>query len=135
MKNTRYYWLSALTLCLLLAGQAFAAPMGPQRSSEIIGMSVQNQQGEKLGKIDELLINRDGVVQYAVLSHGGVLGIGDKLIPIPWKAFKPGKEEKTLLLNMDKKVLEKAPSFDPKKWPDVSSTEWQEKFQYYKDVK
>ena len=84
-------------------------------------MTVTNPQGEKLGKIDDLLIDQGGAVKYAILSHGGLLGIGDKLIPIPWKALKLGKEKSTLVVNVNKGALEKAPNFDPNDWPKVTA--------------
>ena len=92
------FGLYVVVISILLASQVFAetgtTPLeGWQRSSQITGMTVTNPQGEKLGKIDDLLIDHSGAVKYAILSHGGLLGIGDKLIPIPWKALKLGKEK------------------------------------------
>ncbi len=138
----------ALIICVCLAGQVVvaqppkAAPgqagepglKGPQRSSEIVGMSVTNPQNERLGKINELIIGWDGTVKYAILSHGGVLGIGDKLIPIPWKSLKPGREEKTLIVNITKETLAKAPNFDPKEWPSFAEPEWQRKVEVYYEL-
>lgn len=53
------------------------------RSSKVIGSTVYNKQNETVGKIDDLLISADGKIPYAVLSVGGFLGIGDKLIVVP----------------------------------------------------
>ncbi len=107
---------------------------GLQRSSQIIGMSVKNPQGQDLGKIDELVISSDGMVKYAILSHGGVAGIGDKLTPIPWKSLKPGEDKKYLTVNITKETLAKAPNFDPKKWPDFTEPEWQKKVEVYYEL-
>jgi sporulation protein YlmC with PRC-barrel domain len=107
---------------------------GPQRASEIKGMSVKNPQGENLGKIDDLVIADDGTVKYVILSHGGLLGIGDKLIPIPWKALKPKEDKKYLTVNITKETLEKAPNFDPKEWPAFAEPEWQKKVQIYYEL-
>jgi hypothetical protein len=107
---------------------------GPQRSSQIKGMSVKNPQGQTLGKIDELVIGADGTVRYVILSHGGLLGIGDKLVPIPWKALKPGEDKKYLTVNITKETLEKAPNFDPKEWPAFTEPEWQKKLQVYYEL-
>ena len=107
---------------------------GPQRSSQLKGMSVKNPQGQNLGKIDDLVIADDGMVKYVILSHGGLLGIGDKLIPIPWKALKPGEDKKYLTVNITKETLEKAPNFDPKEWPAFTEPEWQKKVQVYYEL-
>ena len=94
-------------------------------------MTVSNPQVEKLGKIDDVLIDPNAAVKYAILSHGGLLGIGDKLIPIPWKSLKLGKEKSTLVINADKAAMEKAPSFDPKEWPKVIDPESLKKIDIY----
>ena len=130
------FGLYAAIICILLAGQVWAetgaTPLeGWQRSSQISGMTVTNPQGEKLGKIDDLLIDQGGALKYAILSHGGILGIGDKLIAIPWKALKLGTEKKTLVINVDKVALEKAPNFDPKEWPKVTDPETLKKIELY----
>lgn len=142
------YCLLGLLLSVVFVANAIAAEpqkttagqmgdqslQGPQRSSQIRGMSVKNPQGQNLGKIDELVIGQDGMVKYAILAHGGLLGIGEKLIPIPWKALKPGPDEKTLMVNITKETLEKAPNFDPKEWPSFSEPEWQKKMQVYYEL-
>jgi sporulation protein YlmC with PRC-barrel domain len=130
------FGLYVAVICILLAGQVLAetatTPLeGWQRSSQISGMTVTNAQGEKLGKIDDLLFDQAGALKYAILSHGGILGIGDKLIAIPWKALKLGKEKKTLVINVDKVTLEKAPNFDPKDWPKGTNPETLKKIDLY----
>lgn len=130
------FGLCAAVICIVLAGQVWAetgvTPLqGWQRSSQIMGTTVSNPQGEKLGKVDDILIDQNGAVKYAILSHGGLLGIGDKLIPIPWKALKLDKEKRALVINSDKATLEKAPSFDPKEWPKVIEPESLKKIDIY----
>ncbi len=49
------------------------------RASKVIGSSVDNDAGETIGKIDELLISSDGKQPYAVLLVGGFLGMGSRL--------------------------------------------------------
>ena len=134
MKKTNF-WLWTLALCILLAGQVFAAQTdetSSQWSSLITGMTVISPQGEKLGKI--LVVDQEGAVRYAILSHGGLLRIGHKLIPIPWKALKSGTEKNTLVVNVDKKTLEKAPNFDPKEWPKFSEPNWQKEVEIYYEL-
>jgi sporulation protein YlmC with PRC-barrel domain len=130
------FGLYAAIICILLAGQVWAetatTPLeGWQRSSQISGMTVNNPQGEKLGKIDDLLFDQSGALKYVILSHGGVLGIGDKLIAIPWRALKLGTDKKILVINVDKVALEKAPNFDPKDWPKVTDPETLKKIELY----
>ncbi|MDX1429651.1 MAG: PRC-barrel domain-containing protein [Rhodothermales bacterium] len=94
-------------------------------ASTLIGTNVKNVEGEDLGKIEEIMIDVDyGYVAYAVLSFGGVLGIGGKLFAIPWKALRQDSEEKEFVLNADKDVLKNAPGFDKDNWPQISDRSW-----------
>ena len=87
-------------------------------ASSINGTDVANAQGENLGEIKDLMINtNNGHVEYAVLSFGGFLGMGDKLFAMPWKAFSINTADKNFTLNVSKEKLENAPGFDKDNWP------------------
>jgi len=138
----------ALSLLVLLAGYSQAAApaqstasqtqdetlLRPRRATEIKGMAIRNSQGQSLGKIDELVIGTDGTITYAIMSHGGFLGIGDKLIPIPWKAVKQGKDDNSLIVNIARETLEKAPSFDPKEWPNFTEPDWRKRIEVHYEL-
>ena len=54
-------------------------------SDKVEGTAVYNREGEKLGSIHTLMIDKvSGKVAYAVMSFGGFLGIGDRYHPLPW---------------------------------------------------
>jgi sporulation protein YlmC with PRC-barrel domain len=94
-------------------------------ASTLAGDSIRNRAGEDLGKLDELMIDiPSGRIAYAVVSFGGVLGMGSKLFAVPWSAFKVNEDEKCLVLDVDKKTLESAPGFDKDNWPDMADTGW-----------
>ena len=61
---------------------------GEQITSDLIGMSVVNSAGESVGKIANLIIDKDHRVTGAVLSVGGFLGLGAKSVAVPWDALK-----------------------------------------------
>jgi sporulation protein YlmC with PRC-barrel domain len=91
----------------------------------LAGDKVRNWAGEDLGKIDSIMIDiRSGRVAYAVLSFGGILGMGNKLFAVPWKALRADEDEKSFILDVDKKMLESAPGFDKDNWPDMADTTW-----------
>ena len=102
-------------------------------ASTLAGDPVQNAAGDDLGKIDEIMIDIPaGKVAYAVLSFGGILGMGNKLFAIPWSALKVDEDKKVFILDVDKKKLENAPGFDKDNWPDMADTTWGNKiFSYY----
>ena len=103
----------------------------PMRVSDILKTTVENRHGEKLGTIQDFIVGVDGRLKYAILSHGGFLGIGDVLIPIPFDALMTGSEKGTAVLDTDKQTLEKALNFETKTWPDFTSAEWEEKIDGY----
>ena len=103
----------------------------PKRVSDLLKTTVENRHGEKLGTIQDLMVGADGCLKYAILSHGGFLGIGDVLIPIPFDALMTGDQKGTAVLDIDKQTLEKALSFESKTWPDFSAAEWNEKIDRY----
>ena len=103
----------------------------PMRVSEMLESVVENRSKEKLGKIEDFMVGVDGRLKYAILSHGGFLGIGDVLIPVPYEALMTGDEKGTAVLDIDKLTLEKALNFENKTWPDFTSAEWEEKIDRY----
>lgn len=91
----------------------------------VIGARVVNRQNESLGKIEDIVIDADaGRIAYAVLSFGGILGMGDKHFAIPWEALAFSLSDKHALLNVDKKVLENAPGFKEDNWPNMADPTW-----------
>lgn len=91
----------------------------------LIGEDVVNRQDENLGDIKEIMLDmQTGKVAYAVLSFGGVFGIGEKLFAVPWTALTLDTENKTFILNASKEQLKNAPGFDKDDWPDMNDTTW-----------
>jgi sporulation protein YlmC with PRC-barrel domain len=93
------------------------------RASELIGKNVTNAKGEGLGEIKDLVVDTgSGKVQYAVISFGGFLGLGDKLFAYPLEKFERMTERGKLVLNVDKDKMKSAPGFEDKSWPNFSTT-------------
>jgi sporulation protein YlmC with PRC-barrel domain len=89
------------------------------------GTTVRTGQGDDLGKVEDLMINTDtGAVDYAVLSFGGFMKIGNKLFAVPLQALRVDSEEETLVLNESKERLENAPGFDKDNWPNHADNKW-----------
>ena len=109
-------------------GELANTPVERLTASSIIGDTVENQEGEKLGTIDNLMINiNTGMVEYAVIEFGAFFGIGRKLFAIPFTELRLVPQKKVFLLDRDKEFLEKLPGFDKKHWPDTND-------HYYHDV-
>ena len=67
---------------------------------------------------------RTGRVAYAVLSFGGILGMGEKLFAIPWSALTLDADQKCFVLDVPKERLEQAPGFDKDHWPSMADENW-----------
>lgn len=80
------------------------------RASKIIGGVVINEANETVGKVDELLIGPDGRTPYAVLSVGGFLGLGDRLVVVPYDSLKMAAN-KIMLPGATKEALKALPEF------------------------
>jgi sporulation protein YlmC with PRC-barrel domain len=61
---------------------------GMWRASKLVGANVYNNDGTSIGTVDDLLIGKDGKISDAVVSVGGFLGIGGKLVSVPFDEFK-----------------------------------------------
>ena len=101
-------------------------------ANTLIGNDVSNASNENLGDIKEIMLDvESGRVAYAVLSFGGVFGLGDKLFAVPWKALRLDTENKLFRLDVDKKELKSAPGFAKDAWPRMSDRKWQSEVHSY----
>ena len=82
-------------------------------AEKVSGTNVYDLAGEKLGSVDDIMIDKvSGRAIYAVLSFGGFLGMGEKHHPLPWATLKYDDRKGGYVVNLDKKQLEGAPTFD-----------------------
>jgi hyperosmotically inducible protein len=88
------------------------------KSSKVIGAEVRNAADEKLGKVEDLAIDLEaGRIVQVILSVGGVLGIGDKLVAVPPSSFSVDSDNK-VRLETDKARLKASEKFDTSRWED-----------------
>ena len=94
-------------------------------ANTLLGNDVYNMEGEDLGDIKEFMLDMaSGKVAYAVLSFGGLFGLGDKLFAVPWAALTLDTENKRFTLKVAKAVLKDAPGFNADRWPSMSDKTW-----------
>jgi len=90
-----------------------------QKASKLMGTPVKNLQDEKLGKVENLLVDLpSGRVVAVVVSSGGFLGMGDELSAVPPTALRFTADRDTLQLDASKEMLSNAPHFKANQWPD-----------------
>ncbi|MGI4943345.1 MAG: PRC-barrel domain-containing protein [Janthinobacterium lividum] len=81
-----------------------------RRLSQVIGASVFNDAGERIGGIDDLVMVEGDKVSVAIIGIGGFLGMGAKLVAVPYQQLKRDGE-KLMLPGVTKDVLDAMPSF------------------------
>ena len=71
------------------------------RLSKMIGMPVHNGTGSgspQVGKIDDLIMTEGNRVTMAVIAAGGFLGMGAKLVAVPWSQLQVQREAGRVVL-------------------------------------
>lgn len=107
------------------ASQAAQQQQNMLRGSKVIGANVRDLKEKKIGEIKDLVFDSGrGEVAYAVVSFGGVMGVGNKYHAIPWQALKPSDDGKYYVLNADKETITQAPGFDKGNWPNMADQKW-----------
>jgi len=104
-------------------------------ANKVEGTAVVNRAGEKLGSIEEIMIDkRSGKVAYAVMSFGGFLGIGDRHHPLPWSVLKYDTNLNGYVINLDKRVLEQAPTYGSNETVNLADEAYGKKIHEYYNV-
>jgi sporulation protein YlmC with PRC-barrel domain len=92
------------------------------RLTKVVGEALQDSRDKKVGELEDVLVDdASGRVAYAVFSTGGLLGVGERMVALPWRSLKPGAADgKPHILDASPERIDKAPSFEKKSWPDLS---------------
>lgn len=85
--------------------------IGPNqlRASKFIGSSVYDQNNEKIGSVEDLVLNKDGRAALAVVDVGSFLGVGGKDVAVSLNEIKTNNDR--LTLDRTKQQLQAAPSY------------------------
>lgn len=88
------------------------------------GTDVVNVNGEKLGTIDDLLIDSgSGEISEVVIRSGTVLGFGGTRVAIPFESFRFDAESEEVRMDMTKEQLETLPEYTPERWTRIEDSE------------
>ncbi len=101
-------------------------------SDRVEGTAVYNTKGEKLGRIENFMVGKlNGRVEYAVMSFGGLLGIGEDFYPLPWSALDYDTGKGGYVVDLDKDKLKSAPSYQRDSEPEFDRQYGERVYNYY----
>jgi len=80
------------------------------RVSKVIGTNVQDSSGRKVGEVKDVIVDKESNnIMFAVLSFGGLLGMGEKYHPVPWASLDYDEDRKAYVVDYTREQLEAAP--------------------------
>jgi sporulation protein YlmC with PRC-barrel domain len=116
--------MAALTLTLALdtaaqqrsapaQREAWQMPAGAVESGKLIGARIKNADNKDIGEIDALIVNSaDGKITHVVVGKGGIAGIGETKVVVPWSDVTLRAERDTVVVSMDQAALDRAPRYE-----------------------
>jgi len=91
-------------------------------ADQVEGTSIYSGKGESLGSVEDVMIDKvSGRIAYAIAGFGGFLGIGNRHYPLPWDKLKYDTRMGGYVVDLDRRVLEGAPSYS-----DAEVAGWQD---------
>jgi hypothetical protein len=90
-----------------------ATVLDDQQVTAILGKSVRGRNGEDMGRIVDVIVNRDGQLRAAVIDFGGFLGVGSRKIAVDWSAlrFEPSGKPDRISVDLSRNSLRLAPEY------------------------
>ncbi|TMJ18682.1 MAG: PRC-barrel domain containing protein [Alphaproteobacteria bacterium] len=103
-------------------------------SNRVEGTAVYNREGERLGTVSHFMVGkRNGRVEYAVMSFGGLFGLGSRYHPLPWDVLDYDTGQGGYVIDFDKAKLDAAPTYEKDAEP-VWDRSWGERVHSYYGV-
>jgi hypothetical protein len=88
--------------------------IGARDAHGILGREVRSAADENMGRIVEVIVDREGAVRAAVIDFGGFLGVGSRKIVVDWRALRFGgiaNKSDSISLELTKDQVSKAPEY------------------------
>lgn len=102
---------------------------GIVRASDVTGATVRNMENEELGTIEEAVIEASsGEISYVALSVGGFLGVGERLVAVPWKELRFVRDDdgdSFYVIEASREYLENREALSGDSWPRELEEDWE----------
>lgn len=81
------------------------------RASRVIGTNVYDTSGNKIGEVEDLILEKtaDNIL-FAVIGFGGLMGMGEKYHPVPWAKLDYDPDRGGYIVPFSREQLESAPA-------------------------
>jgi len=99
------------------------------RASSIIGATVRIHDNVTIGKVDDLVLDQNGTVEYLVVLNE------NKYVLVPWGAAKLDPAQRTVMVEIRQDKFREVPTFTRETWPNFSDTQYIERINTYYGVK
>lgn len=106
-------------------------------AKKVIGTHVKNASGEKLGSIEDVILDKlSNNIMFAVCGFGGFLGMGERHHAIPWRLLKYDKSHDEYVVNLTAAQLKAAPAETIEELMKGDATACRDRaYEYYKEPK
>lgn len=122
------------------------------KGNDILGKEAVTANGENLGSVEDVAISQDGRIAYVILARGEILGVGGKLIPVPWdmvslrmsaedrqeardesagERVERRSEDAKLVINIAKQDLDQAPTLNSDEWNRLTDSNFDRQVHSY----
>ncbi|CAN5892204.1 hypothetical protein BH11PSE3_BH11PSE3_28120 [soil metagenome] len=92
-------------------------PAQGSKAGNLIGRNIQNAQGETIGEIKSIYLDKAGKVDSVMVGVGGFLGMGEREVKLAWKDLNIMNNGDKVTVNMTKDQLKAQPEY---KYPDAA---------------
>ncbi len=104
------------------------------RADVVIGAEVRNPQDEKLGVIEDVVLDpSDGSIVYVLVGHGGFLGFGRQLVALRWQDLRATTDHEIFVLDVAESVITDAPAVDAENFAQTADPSWRQELDQFWD--
>lgn len=96
--------------------------------SDLLGGRLRSEAGADLGRLEDFVLDPGGDIAYVLISTPEVR---DRLFPVPWSAVRPSPTHGILFMDPRPDFIDRAPSFERIRWPEIDAAEWRETVSAY----
>lgn len=96
-------------------GSQSGSKAGLMSADDIVGSSVRDTDGKDIGQVEDLMVSSDGKIESAIVSLGGVLGVGGRQVKVPFDSLdlkRDASNPDKIYAQASRQTLESAPAYD-----------------------